>query len=564
MDRKRVGIIGGGPSALFMLRELAASQMPFLVTVFEKKTETGNGMPYSHEGALDEHITNVSGNEIPGLFISLTEWVKRLPDETLSRYGIDRNSFSPYHVLPRLLFGQYLSDQFAQAVKQLKESVTVYRGAEVTDIIDYPGTNETAVVAKGEKYFFDFVVVCTGHTWPQEESVPKGYYTSPYPPSKLLWRVNHPVAIRGASLTAIDAMKTIARQHGDFSRNSEGKLSYTPHPDVPAFRMVMFSRHGLLPAVRFHLDDPLFSKEGLLTPQEIAEHRYENDGFISLDFIFENDFKEVFRTKDPGFYEGIRGLTLEGFVDKMMTLRESVDPFDLLRAEYRQAEKSIRRHESVFWKEALATLSFAMNYPAKYFSAEDMLRMQRTLMPLISVVIAFLPQSSCDELFALHEAGILSVVAAGEDSEVVPHKEEGAVININGEEIHFRSFVDAIGQRHLPFGAFPFRSLAEARIIAPARLAFRSSEAAAEHASRYPGSTAELNGKYYLTVPGISINDHFQVTDSYGAAHSRIFMMAVPFIGGYNPDYSGLDFCAAASAVIMKAIAAVSSGSGPR
>jgi hypothetical protein len=31
-------------------------------------------------------------------------------------------------------------------------------------------------------------------------------------------------------------------------------------------------------------------------------------------------------------------------------------------------------------------------------------------------------------------------------------------------------------------------------------------------------------------------------------------MMAVPYIGGFNPDYSGLDFCEAASEVIIKSI----------
>ena len=31
--------------------------------------------------------------------------------------------------------------------------------------------------------------------------------------------------------------------------------------------------------------------------------------------------------------------------------------------------------------------------------------------------------------------------------------------------------------------------------------------------------------------------------------------MAVPYIGGLNPDYSGLDFCETASARIMQALA---------
>jgi hypothetical protein len=31
-------------------------------------------------------------------------------------------------------------------------------------------------------------------------------------------------------------------------------------------------------------------------------------------------------------------------------------------------------------------------------------------------------------------------------------------------------------------------------------------------------------------------------------------MMAVPYIGGYNPDYSGLDFCDAASTNIVESM----------
>ena len=64
----------------------------------------------------------------------------------------------------------------------------------------------------------------------------------------------------------------------------------------------------------------------------------------------------------------------------------------------------------------------------------------------------------------------------------------------------------------------------------------------------------DAGGNYYLHVPGIAINDHFQVLDEYGSYNERIYMMAVPYIGGYNPDYSGLDFCEEASARIAEAI----------
>jgi hypothetical protein len=55
-------------------------------------------------------------------------------------------------------------------------------------------------------------------------------------------------------------------------------------------------------------------------------------------------------------------------------------------------------------------------------------------------------------------------------------------------------------------------------------------------------------------VSGITINDSFQAVDEYGALNERIYVMAVPYIGGYNPDYSGLDFCEAASESISESI----------
>ena len=62
------------------------------------------------------------------------------------------------------------------------------------------------------------------------------------------------------------------------------------------------------------------------------------------------------------------------------------------------------------------------------------------------------------------------------------------------------------------------------------------------------------SGVYYLRVSGLAINDSFQVVDKYGVANSQIFMMAVPYIGGYNPDYSGLDFCEEASDQVISKI----------
>jgi hypothetical protein len=550
-----IAILGGGPSALYMFKRLLESkEQQFAITIFEKGTTIGSGMPYSHQGAADEHVTNVSGNEIPPLVTDVADWIKSVPKDTLDKYQIDPQRFNDYKVLPRLLFGQYLCDQFGMLLMAAKDKnlpVEVNYNTMVTDITDQPDKSSVKVSTNKGEYFFDRVIVCTGHLWPKRnEGEVKGWFDSPYPPEKIALQANHPVAVRGASLTAIDAVRTLARHNGEFFKNNNGKLAYRLNPDSPDFRLVLHSRNGLLPAVRFHLEDTHLGKDTVLDSQTIRGQREANDGFLPLDFVFEENFKKGICENDPHYYQEIKDLQMEDFVDSIMNGREQQDPFDLLKYEYAEAERSIKDEKSVYWKEQLAILSFAMNYPAKYFSAEDRLRLEKTLMPLISVVIAFVPQSSAETLMALHDAGILSMKIVKDDENPEPATDSGA--SYAGQ--HYPTFVDAVGQPHLTFEDIPFSGLHEMHTISPARLRFQNPDKGKEHVEKNNKRVRTIGNDFYLTVPGIAINDHFQPLDSYNALNERIYIMAVPFIGGYNPDYSGLDFGEAASELIVKAL----------
>ena len=59
---------------------------------------------------------------------------------------------------------------------------------------------------------------------------------------------------------------------------------------------------------------------------------------------------------------------------------------------------------------------------------------------------------------------------------------------------------------------------------------------------------------YYLRVDGLNINDHFQALDYYGKVTEDLYIMAVPYIAGLNPDYSGLDFCDTAGKRIVQSL----------
>lgn len=564
---KHIAILGGGPSGLFMFKRLVESgRTDLVIKIFERKNKLGVGMPYSPEGANDEHITNVSSNEIPQLVTSLADWIKSVPKDTLDKFHIDPSRFNEYKVLPRLLFGQYLTAQFALLQKMASDNgidYQVYYKSIVTDIIDYPDQQRVVVeINNKEQFKFDHVIICTGHNWPHrhEGKVP-GYFDSPYPPVKLALQLDHPVAIKGSSLTAVDAIRTLARYNGTFDKDSNGNLFYQLLDQSPNFKLVLHTRNGMLPAVRFHLEDSHLTNDSLLTEEELAAHIASNDGFLSLDYIFERDFKLPIQAKEPEFYEKIKNMELEEFVSAMMDLRERLNPFQLLKAEYAEAEKSILRKKSVYWKEMLGVLSFALNYPAKYLSAEDMQRLHKSLTPLISIVIAYIPQSSSEEILAMYEAGVLELIPVGDESEIEANDKGGATYHYTDESgqeqaVYFNTYVDCVGQPHLAFEDLPFKSLLSGRTVSPAKIRFRSLEEGKKALANGKEVTLDQNGDYYLKVSGITINDHFQVVDAYGALNDRIYMMAVPYIGGYNPDYSGLDFSEAASAAIIKQLLA--------
>lgn len=562
-----VAIIGGGPSGLFMYKRLVEKNIAGLkVSIFESRKQLGAGMPYSYEGATPEHLTNVSDHEIPALVSTIEDYVQSLSETTLRSYGIDVDDFNRYKVVPRLLLGRYLSEQFMLLKRMADEKgieTQIHLGSQVSDIIDLESqTQVKIIVGSTDTYIVDKVIICTGHKWPTRyEGNVEHYFESPYPPSKLALKTDHAVGLRGASLTAIDAIRTLARHNGSFEALETGELRYQIDPGSENFKLLMHTRSGLLPAIRFHQEEPFLANKLLISEEELMLNRLENEGFVSLDFLFDRNFKAQFKEKDRDFYAIVEKLSLEDFVEAVLSLREQKDAFEGFRQEHEQALKSIRRRQSIYWKEVLSALSFTLNYPAKYMSAEDMLRLKKVLMPLISIVIAFVPQSSSRELLALHDAGRLEVVNVGTDSRVEPASERGAnyfYTDESGIEVktHYKTFVDCVGQRPLDFEEFPFKSLVDNGNVSPAYLRFRSVEQAKEQMlAGNDHMFVAPDGAIFLQVPGVKIDDSFRLVDHSGNASQRLFMMAVPYMGGYNPDYSGLDFCAATSAIIAGKIA---------
>ena len=566
MDKNNIGslaIIGGGPAALLLLKNITDQKLPLKnICIFERNNRLGCGMPYGSEGSCKEHIANVSSNELPKFDISFKEYTEKHPPLDFPEF-YKNGTFNTFQVLPRLVLGNYLEFSFKYYIKKAKQLGIdiIYKLNCPVEDIKVEGVDTYSVITANEKIITERVVLCTGHHWPKSfEGTLEGWYDSPYPPSKFSHATDFKVAIRGTSLTAVDAVKTLARVNGRFITNDKGHLIYKLNENSKNFSIDLFSTGGFLPALRFHSEDDAYSSNWSMTLDEIYEYKKKNNGFVHLDYVFEQNFKRPLQQRDPAFYDTIKNLSIEEFVSEMMSLRKELDSFTLFRSEYNEAEKSIARRSSISWKETLAAFSYSMNYPAKHFSAEDMLRLKKNLMPLITVIIASLPQSSYHELMALYDAGLISLTQVNKESYVEAHGEKGGTYHYlsnegNTIEQHYEMFIDAIGQRPLERKDIPFAGLSDAEQISSAYIRFKENEEAEKLIKENdPKVYKGFNDNYYLNVSGLEINDHFQSLDSYGAIVQNLYIMAVPFIGGLNPDYSGLDFCDTAGARIAQSM----------
>jgi hypothetical protein len=116
-------------------------------------------------------------------------------------------------------------------------------------------------------------------------------------------------------------------------------------------------------------------------------------------------------------------------------------------------------------------------------------------------------------------------------------------------------FINAVGQPAFMYNDFPFKSLTTSGVVSPAQLKFKCVENAQAQIEEGNSNVVKFTAHdYYLQVPGININDHFQVLNSFGIVAPQIYIMAVPYIAGLNPDYSGLDFCETAAERIVTAM----------
>lgn len=518
-----IAFVGAGPTTIYTLQALLdETARPMAVTIFEQQGSVGRGTPYRPGWNDPAMLSNIASIEIPPLDQSLVDWLGSQDETRLRDLGIDRTEIDERTFYPRLALGEFFYDQLQAILKRARDNgsqVSVRTGCRVLDAVSSgEGMTLSVQPRRGEKFEerFDHVVLATGHQWPREPEVRPGYFLSPWPASALSDIPPTSIGIRGSSLSAIDAAVALSVSHGEFIEQNNGEIVYQAAEGTEEFRMTMMSRKGLLPEADFYFAIP-YEPLSICTPEAMEALLAAEDGTLLDDAFFL--FQRELAAADPEYASriGLQDLTLETFCDRYFSERASVDPFDWAEQNLKEAQDNYEAKRTVPWRYAILRMHEVIELLVPHLEQADFKRFSKFFKPVFVDDYATVPHESIKRMLALQCVGKLTVMAVGDDYRIDSKRDEsGAVLELDGAEIHFPVFIEATGQRALSAKDFPFPSLISQGIVRDAT----------SPAGKGPAR-------------GIVIDDEFHpVSDDI--PEDQLFCLSLPFLLGRHPFIQGI------------------------
>ena len=576
MIRNHLAIIGSGPSSIYLLKHLLDNVKVLkarikAVSIFEKNSIAGMGMPYNPETTDRYNMSNISSEELPDLTISFADWLRSQDAETLVELGIEDVDISPSEVYPRLALGRYLNSQYRAVTAGLVEAgiaIHEHPGCQITDVRDEIAENRVTLIDQsGTGHGFDLVVVSTGHYWMEEDKPSAGFYASPWPIKKLLpeegGHHDFVVGTLGASLSAFDVISSLAHRHGEFVNDGDD-LKFIPAPGTGNFKFAVHSSKGMLPHLQFDQDEPFreiyrhIDRDGLLG-------MLDENGFLRIETFFNQVCRPALSkafAKDnmPGLVEKLAdpGFHLSDFAETMSDRHDYDNAFEGMRFEMVEARQSVLGHQPIHWKEVIDDLMYTLNFHAELMPAEDHLLFHSVVMPFLMNVIAAMPLDSGNMLLALYDAGKLEMIEGTvsiPDDQPEPGMTTVRIDNEGSESTaSYRMFIDCSGQKPLELEEYPFPSLIDDGSVRKARAPFAiPSEASASVPEKKKEHLFTENEVPYYHTGGVDIDSAYRLIRSDGTPNPRIHDIAFPHVSGPRPYSYGLQACNHTAAIVVDA-----------
>ncbi len=519
-DKPRIAIVGAGPTAIYSLQALVNSASArCAVTLFEEQPVAGQGTPYRPGWNDPAMLSNIASVEIPPLEETLLGWLQRQTTARLAELGLTADEIDERAFYPRVVLGSFFREQFDSLVARARSEghdVHIRTRCRVLDAVQ-EGEGVTLCTRSARraeaKEPFDYLVIATGHQWPENPEARPGYFLSPWPASALAAIGPCRIGIRGSSLTAIDAAVALATSHGEFVERGT-RLEYVPAPNTSEFHVTMMSRKGLLPEADFYHPVP-YEPLAYCTPDAMA-HLIAGPAQGLLDRVFAL-FKQELTAADPAYAKerSLADLDVETFCESYFDRRQDVDPFVWAEANLRRAEADYAEQRTVAWRYAILRMHEVIDVVVPHLDDEDFERFTRCFKPVFVDDYATVPHESIKRLLALHAAGKLALLALSERYRLDSHRSEGgACVHVRGERLHFPVFIEAMGQRSLPAADFPFPSLVTQGIIRD-----EASEGA-------PARGIVVDERFHPLVNGVAVE--------------QLLCVSLPFLLGRHPFLQGI------------------------
>jgi uncharacterized NAD(P)/FAD-binding protein YdhS len=239
MSALRIGVIGGGASAVCLLDALAQQEnlRGGQLTVFEPTPRLWRGRAYQPDvDAVRVNAPPADMSVRAGATDHFREW--------LCAKGFRPDASSPYWdsragtvFVPRAVYGDYLEESAMAACSRLME-----RGWHVElvrDRVEHALSTHNGLVlmaTNGYRVHVDHAILCVGANRPADVYTLSGsdrFIREPYPLERTVNAIpaDATVGVLGSGLTGIDVVRTLT------SRGHRGQIS-------------LLSRHGVLPSVR--------------------------------------------------------------------------------------------------------------------------------------------------------------------------------------------------------------------------------------------------------------------------------------------------------------------------
>jgi uncharacterized NAD(P)/FAD-binding protein YdhS len=543
--KNRICIIGSGPTGMYTLLHLAKAPTPLAITIFEAEAEAGKGTPYLPGVNDPAMLSNIPSIEIPMLDQTLMSWMREQSDEYLSNFGIIREAIHERQFYPRLVLGDYFHDQFLKLVmfaKQQGHAVDAFSHHRVIDIAVRP--DDILVTVQSDHEFsaaFEDVVLATGHQWPNQTQINPGYFPSAWPAAQLQTIKGGRLGILGTSLSAIDALMTVATSCGSFVYDEASDLKYQAANECDDFHAVMMSRKGLLPEADFYCPLPYLTP-AICTPEAVAQLIEAGPNGL-LDGVFAL-FKAELAHADGAYAAeiGLSNLTVETFAQAYYLRRANVDPFVWAAENLQEAEQNFRSRYTVPWRYAIMITHEIIATIVPHLHVEDFARFNRSFKSIFIDEYATVPHLSIKRLIALHQAGRLDIHKLGDDYEIITDGvKRGARVEANSKTNAFDNFINATGQKPLSASNLPFPTLITQKAVRDA-----ATPEATPIFREHDLTSAER-------LSGIDIDEAYRIK-SEGQVTQSIYCAAIPFLLHKNPFIQGITSAAEIGETVANAI----------